>query len=381
VTPERRQLHVAYRTVLLAAGLVALGLLFKTLATLMLLVLMTVVISIPLAALASRLERHGVPRPVGVLAGMAIGIAVIAGVLAIVIPTFIDQGREFVDNVPNIVQDLRNRVDKAAGEKHSAVGENVQSYVQKYTDHPEKLIGPLASIGVGLAGALATIILMLITAYYMAMNPGPLLESGLRLVPPARRDRALHILGRLRQSWIGWMQGVVFDMFISGTLLYLGLSLVGLDFALVFAVLSALLVVVPYFGAVAGGIPPVLFALTDSPGKALLVLAVYIAVQQVEGNLIIPLVMARTVKLHPAVIAIGVVLVGQVFGFVGLFVAVPILSAIVICVEELYIVPMELAERRSAADALTLPDDIRADPLDRKEEPDIVLPEELRSSS
>ena len=74
---------------------------------------------------------------------------------------------------------------------------------------------------------------------------------------------------RLRSAWIGWMQGVVFDMFISGTLLYIGLTIIGLDFALVFAVLTALLVVVPYFGAIVGAIPPVLFALTISPGKAL----------------------------------------------------------------------------------------------------------------
>ena len=117
------------------------------------------------------------------------------------------------------------------------MGTNVQEYVQRYTDHPEKLIGPLASVGLGLAGALATLVLMLITAYYMAMNPGPLVQSALRLVPPARRQRALHILHRLRQSWVGWLRGVVFDMLITGILLYLGLRLVGLDFALVFAVL------------------------------------------------------------------------------------------------------------------------------------------------
>ena len=70
-----------------------------------------------------------------------------------------------------------------------------------------------------------------------------------------------------------------------------------------------------------------LFALTDSPGKALLVLVVYIAVQQIESNVMIPLVMSRAVQLHPAVIAIGVVVVGQLFGIVGLFVAVPILVA------------------------------------------------------
>ena len=95
--------------------------------------------------------------------------------------------------------------------------------------------------------------------------------------------------------------------------------------------------VVPYFGAILGAIPPVLFALTDSPGKALAVLIVYVIVQQIESNLIIPLVMSRTVRLHPAVIAIGVVVVGRLFGIVGLFVAVPVISAIVILTEEYWV--------------------------------------------
>ena len=137
-------------------------------------------------------------------------------------------------------------------------------------------------------------------------------------------------------------------MVVSGVLLYIGLTIIGLDFAIFFAVLTALFSVVPYFGAIASGLPPVLFALTDSPGKALLVLLVYIGVQQFEGNVTIPLVMARTARLHPAVIAVGVVVVGQLFGFVGLIVAVPILSMIVILVEELWVKPMEAAEQARA---------------------------------
>ena len=364
--PERGRIHVAYRAVLLAAGLLVLGLLFNRLATLLLLVLMTVIIAIPLAALAGRLERRGVPRPAGVLLGILAGLLVIAGVLALVIPTFVSQGETFVDNVPEIVDDLREHVDDAAGADRSDVGTSAQEYIQDYTDNPDKLIGPLASIGLGVAGTLGTLLLILITAYYMAVNPRPLVDSGLRLVPPARRARAMHILCRLRDSWIGWLQGVAVDMLISGVLIYIGLTLVGLDFAIVFAVLSALLVVVPYFGAFIGGIPPVLFAFADSPGKALLVLVVYVAVQQIEGNVVIPLVMSRTVKLHPAVIAVGVVVVGQVFGFVGLFVAVPIISAIVISLEELYILPMEMSDRRRAADELELPEGVDPDPLDRE---------------
>ena len=77
-------------------------------------------------------------------------------------------------------------------------------------------------------------------------------------------------------------------------------------------------------------------------------LAVYILVQQLESNVTIPVIMAQRVRLHPALIAIGVVVVGQLFGFVGLFVAVPILSLIVIVVEEFWVKPVEEAhaERR-----------------------------------
>jgi predicted PurR-regulated permease PerM len=162
-------------------------------------------------------------------------------------------------------------------------------------------------------------------------------------------------MDRLRTSWIGWMQGVIFDMFISGTLLYIGLTIIGLDFAILFAVLTALLVVVPYFGAILGALPPVLFAFTDSPGKALATLIVYVLVQQIESNVIIPLVMSRTVRLHPAVIAIGVVVVGRLFGIVGLFVAVPVISAIVILTEEFWVKEMEAAHQRRSSEELALP--------------------------
>ena len=133
------------------------------------------------------------------------------------------------------------------------------------------------------------------------------------------------------------MEGVAIDMLITGLFTYVGLTIVGLDFAIFFAVLSAFLVVVPYFGAIAGAVPPVLFALTDSPGKALLVLGVYVLVQQLESNVTMPVIMSQRVRLHPAMIAIGVVVVGQLFGFVGLFVAVPILSLITICVQEFWV--------------------------------------------
>jgi predicted PurR-regulated permease PerM len=303
-----------------------------------------------------------VPREVGALLGLVLGIGVVAGVMALVIPPFVSQTNSFVDDVPGIVHELQSGVEDLTGAKPGEVADRVQNFAESYADDPGRLIGPITSVGFGLAGLLASLVLILITAYYMAINPEPLL-SGLRsLIPREHRAAADRIMFRLRNAWIGWLQGVVVDMLVSGLLLYIGLTIIGLDFAIFFAVLTALFSVVPYFGAIASGLPPVLLALTVSPGKAVAVIVVYTLVQQFEGNVTIPLVMSRTVKLHPAVIAVGVVVVGQLFGFVGLIVAVPILSMLVILAEELWVKPLEESGRRHANEELEIPDHVSGDP-------------------
>lgn len=341
--------HVAYRAVLLAAGLLLFGLLFRQLVTLLLAALITVIVAIPLAAVATRLQRYGVPRWAGALVALLSGLAVVALLLYLLIPPLIDQTDQFARDIPGIVDDLEHDLEDATGLEPGEVGDRVQDFAQRYTEDPGALIGPITAIGISVAGILGAILVILITAYYMAIRPEPLVAGLVSLVPPRRREHLRYTLDRLRTAWIGWMQGVAVDAVVTGVLLYVGLTIVGLDFAIFFAVLSAMLVVVPYFGAIAGAIPPTLFALTDSPGKALVVLIVYIAVQQIESNVTIPLVMAQTVRLHPAVIAIGVVIVGQLFGFVGLFVAVPILSMLVIGTEEFWVKPLEEAEEARTA--------------------------------
>ena len=360
--------HVAYRAVLLAAGLLLFGLLFRQLVTLLLAILITIVFAIPLAAAATRFERRGLPRPVGALLALVGGVAVVALLITLLVPTFIDQTGEFADAVPGIVDDLEGTYADVTGEDASDVGDRVEEFVEKWTDDPERLIGPITSIGLNVAGILGALVLILITAYYMAIRPEPLVDGLVNLFPPPRREHVRSVLDRVRRSWIGWMEGVLIDMLATFVLTFIGLSLIGLDFAIFFAVLSALLVVVPYFGSIAGAVPPVLFALTDSPGKALLTLGVYVLVQQIESNVTIPIVMSQRTRMHPAMIAIGVVVVGQLFGFVGLFVAVPILSLIVIVTEEFWVKEIEAVDRERRLSKIELPGSGQLD--DRDDHPD-----------
>jgi predicted PurR-regulated permease PerM len=342
-----KRLDPIYRAVLLAFGLVVAYILFRQLITFVIAILITILVSIPLSAGATRLQRVGVPRAIGAFATLLVGLGVLAGLFYLVIPTFVDEIKRFVDQVPDIAKSLERHYRDVTGTSPGEAGHQIKHFLNGYVNDPGKLIGPIESIGLGIVGVVAGLVVVVLTAFYIAVNPRPLVDGILSLFPPDRRGHAQATMDRLRTAWIGWMQGLVVNMLVNGLLLYIGLRIVGLDYALVFAVLTGLFTVVPYFGAIAAGVPTVLFALSISLEKGLLVLGIYILTHEIEGNVSVPLVMANRVRLHPAMVAIGVVIVGELFGFIGLLVAVPILSAVTILVDELWVKPM--AARNAAA--------------------------------
>ncbi len=336
--------------ILLGGVLVVVGLVVQQLVTLLLAVLVTIILSLPLGWSATALERRGVPRPAGALIGLLIGIGAVGGLIALLVPVLINQVGTLINAAPDLVHTIEVKVSSLTGDQPGHIGSQLQQYAATYARDPTRLLGRLASIGLGAATVVGGLVIAIITAYYIAARPQPLLDGALRLFPPSRRTEVMRVLLRLRAAWLGWLRGLAIAMVIIGVLLYLALHLlVGLPFAVFFAVLGATAEVIPYFGAVASGIPPVAFALTISPGTALGVLVIYIAVHQIEANFVAPVVMARAVHLHPAVIAFGVIAVGEVFGLLGLVLAVPILSMVTILVEEIWVRPRELRPPRSDA--------------------------------
>jgi predicted PurR-regulated permease PerM len=117
------------------------------------------------------------------------------------------------------------------------------------------------------------------------------------------------------------------------------MQIIGLQFAAGFAIFSALMTVIPNYGSVISAVPPIAYGLTRSFHEGLLVAIVYVIVNQVEGNVALPLIMGRSVSLHPAVIAVGVLVAGSLFGLVGLLVSVPLISFTLIIADELWVKP------------------------------------------
>jgi predicted PurR-regulated permease PerM len=348
---ESRPIRVQdlYRVVLFGVAVVGAVLLLDTLLSIVLAVVVAILLAIPLSKCATFLQRKAhVPRVAGVLLTL-LGIAVaVALLLAIILPPLVDQVASVVDQLPTAVNEAqRSLADIGIHTKNA--GDAVQEFVNRFRDHPEQLLGPVTDVGFSILGSVVLFLIVIVNAVFMATNPGPLVRGLLSLFPSSEQPKVARALERIRSAWLAWLGGVIVDGIVLGFLLWVGMEIVGLEFALTFAVLSALLTVIPNYGSIISAIPPILFALQDSPGKALLVLLVYVVVNQFEGNLLYPLIMSRAVNVHPAVLAIGVVAMAALFGVIGLFISVPLLSLTVILVDELRVKPLRAREAEEEA--------------------------------
>ena len=338
---------VVYRTVGLAAALAVAALVFTQLLTLILAVLVVIIVSLPLSAAASLAERRGLPRAVGAAAALIGGFAVLVGLGFAIIPAFVSQVRQFAQRLPTILAGADRYLHGVAGKRAHSLSTQLNGFVQGYLHHPARLVGPVEDVGLTAVG------LIIVAAFLIAINPKPLVRNFLRLFPEAQRPQAEDVMGRVRVAWLGWMTAVVLDMFVLGILLFAGMEIIGLNFAIGFAVFSAFMTVIPNYGSVISAIPPILAGLAQSPTKALLVLIVYVIVNQIEGNLLLPLIMARTVDMHPSVVSLGLLLMAALFGLIGVLIAIPLVSLAVILVEALWIEPQEARAERERPAAVT----------------------------
>lgn len=172
---------------------------------------------------------------------------------------------------------------------------------------------------------LNVLLLTVLTLMFLA-DPQPYRQGFIRLFPSFYRRRADEILTLCDADLKGWVSGIMFNMLCIGVLSYVGLLTLGLSLALPQAILAGLLTFIPNIGPALSVIPPILIALLEAPWKIWAVLILYFVIQQVEGNVLTPWVMARQVSLLPAVTLLAQVLfaVTLQLGFLGLFLALPL---------------------------------------------------------
>jgi predicted PurR-regulated permease PerM len=191
------------------------------------------------------------------------------------------------------------------------------------------------------ATVLSFAIVVLITTVYAVARPAPLVSGFVSLFPAGQRQRVREILDEMYRTVQKWFLGQLASMTIIGLLFTVAMFVIGIPFALLLGIFSGLISFVPYVGPLISVIPPMLLALTGNPIDAVWVILAYLGIQAVEGNLVQPIVMSRAVSLHPVTLVFALLAMGTLFGFVGVFLAIPLVAALHVLLRELWIERMD----------------------------------------
>jgi len=183
----------------------------------------------------------------------------------------------------------------------------------------------------------AGIVLVIFLAVYIAADPDVYRRGLLLLVPVERRDRFGELLTALSTALRTWFATQLIAMVIIGVVTTLILALIGVRAALPLGVIAGIFEFIPNVGPILAAVPAILMGFVDSPQQALVVVGVYWAIQFAENNLLIPWLMKEQLDLPPALTLVAQVVMAYVFGFLGLFVAIPLLATVVVAVRTFWV--------------------------------------------
>lgn len=185
--------------------------------------------------------------------------------------------------------------------------------------------------------AVAATLLAVVVGLFLALQPRLYRDGLLRLLPVQRRRQGRELAARLHVTLKGWLLGQGISMLMLWLSTWLLLALLGVPLAFILGLLTGLLTFIPYLGPLIAVVPIALVAFMESPTLALWAIAAFLVIQNIEGNLITPLIFQRTVQLPPALTLMAQVSLGSLFGFAGIVLATPLLAVAVVVVQVVYV--------------------------------------------
>ena len=294
----------------------------------LMLIFAAIVISNALNILVGRFQRSGMQRFFAVLLSLFLLLCVLVVFYFLIVPPFAEQFLQLSELVPQGIEQLGEWIEAIEADISSGLLDQYIPDINQLLQQLPPLINRVLGGGVtffnNALGVLLNGLLVLILTLMLLADPNPYRKSFVRIFPSFYRRRVDEILQRCNESLRGWLAGILFNMAVISLLSFFGLLLLRVPLALAQATLAGILTFIPNIGPALSVIPPIAIALLDSPWKALAVLILYIVIQQIETNLLTPLVMAQQVSLLPAITLLAQLFFVTFFGFLGLFLALPL---------------------------------------------------------
>ena len=283
------------------------------------------------------LQRHKWPRALSIIMIYLVVIGLVTAMVYIMVPILVKEATDLANDLPYYFDKLSVFLDNVRQTfGHYGLADNFQSNLDNLAATLSGWALKLVSAIYSAFNSLFSVFLIMILTFYMVVEENAIKKIVWSVTPAKNQAYAINLVSRMQLQIGYWLRGQLILCLSIFLLTYLGLSILGVKYALLLALVAGITEVIPYLGPVLGGVPAVLLAMTQSPRLALVVVVMYLIIQQLENNILVPQIMRRVADVNP-ITSIVVLLIGYRIGGVGgAVIAIPVATAITVGLKDLF---------------------------------------------
>lgn len=328
---QKLSVEISVASILKIVMTVLFFILLYLLKNIIIIMLFAIVLASAISPSATWLQSRGVPRILGVLLLYILLFSMLALVLSMIVP-FISQDLSQLTSVfPKIVEKVSSSLDnvqKGSPQYFDFVSE-IQNMLDGVSNYLQQFSQSTVSLIVSVFGGVFSFFAILVISFYLSVMKNGIQVFLASVLPERYEDYAIDLWARSERKMGRWLQGQALLALVVGLIVYVGLSLMGIRFALVLGILAMVLEIVPVAGPVLAAIPAVFLGFLQNPTLGIWVIVFYTVVQQMENHILVPLILGKTTGLNPVVVILALMIGGHLAGVAGAILGVPIATILV----------------------------------------------------
>ena len=273
-------------------------------------------------------HRHKFPLGLAIIVIYVVIISVVATCIILIVPPISKEVGQVAKNFPFYYEKIMQSYNYFRGATPLKLGNEVQQGLNTLSSNlPGAVTNVFSTIFSVFGGIISFFIILVITFYFTVEEEG--LKKFLKSVSPSRyQPYIMQLMVRIQRKMGLWLRGQMILSLIIFSLVFIGLSIMHVQYALLLALIAGIFEIVPFLGPALAAIPAVFFGFLQSPLMGFLVIGLYFIIQQLENHVIVPKVMGKTVDLNPLVIIVVILMGAKLGGFVGALISVPVATAL-----------------------------------------------------
>lgn len=275
-------------------------------------------------------QKFRIPRAASIIGVYIVFFIVIGGAIYLLTGPIVTQVKDLSRAFPEIYTKIQQGLQVISG---SVTKENISTSFLDITKGLTAATSSIFNVATSIFGGIISFFMVLVITFYLTVEEDGMKRFVKSITPLKNQKYISDLIGAMQKRMGYWLRGQLFLSLIVFVMVYIGLTLLQVKYALILAVVAGIFEIIPFLGPWISAIPGIFFAFSQSPTTAIFVAILYFAVQQIENNLIVPKVMGKTTGLNPLVVILALLMGARLAGVIGALLAVPVALAVSVYIE------------------------------------------------